>query len=76
MEHILKILSFSAFIKKEQSKFLILRLPPKFFDNFFVKDYKQKRLHYFVYIVCVLIHINFEQSIICGCELIRFFVKL
>ena len=75
MEQFLKILSFQTLIKRIIKTFN-LKVAPKFFDNFLIKDYKKKSLHYFVYIVCVLIHINFEQCIICGCVLLRFFVKL
>ena len=70
MEHFLKILSFGAFIRKRIDKTFNLKVAhPKFFDNFLLKDYKKKSLHYFAYIVCVLTHINFEQCIICGCVL-------
>ena len=76
MKHFLKILSFSAFIRKRIVKILNLKFALQIFDNFLIKDYKKKRLHYFVYIVCVLIHIAFEQCIICGSVLLRFFIKL
>ena len=77
MEHFLKILSFSVFIRKRIVKTFNLKVaPPNFFDNFLFTDYKKKSFHYFVYIVCVLIHINFEQCIICRCVLLRFSVKL
>ena len=76
MKHYLKILSFSAFTKKRIVKTFNLKVAPIFFDNFLIKDYTNKSLHYFVYIECVLIHINFEQCIVSGCVLLRFFVKL
>ena len=63
-------------MKKNSQNFWFESCPPNFFDNFLIKDYKKKRLHYFVYIVCVLIHINFEQCIICGCVLFKIFCKI
>ena len=75
MKRFLKILFFSAFIRKRRVKIFNLKVTPKFFDNLLIKDYKKKRIHYFVCIVCALIHINLEQCIICG-VLFRFFVKL
>ena len=76
MEHFLKILFFSDFIWKRIVKILNFEsCIPKLFNNFLIKNYEKKRLHYLAYIGCVLIHINFEQFIICGFVLLRFSVK-
>ena len=40
------------------------------------KRFEDKGVDYFVYIVCILIYINFEQCTICSCVLLRFFIKL
>ena len=77
MEHFSKILCFSDFIRKRIIKIFNLKVAlPNYLINFLIKDYNRKRLYYFVYTGCVLIHINFEQFVICGFVLLRFFVKL